>query len=171
MTNEPTNRDKTPNKARELNITDAQVYSLLASAVTHSEQVRWTRLNTLLVVNSILVVAWAAVFAGTQDFAHKSWLLTLLCLPGVVFGVLWAFLGSRSSRYLEAFHRKAEEIETRFPQDQIKLFHLSEKIREPVRKGFKRLTSSEWIVTWVPIAFSILFLGLILASWYCNPVK
>ena len=159
-----------PDERLSADVRESQVYDVLASLVMHSEQVRWTRLSNLLVVNSILVVAWAAVFAGTSGFPYKPFLLTLLCLPGTVFGVLWAFLGSRSSKYLDDFHNKAEELENGFPEQQARPFQLSEETRKTVRKGSGRFTTSKWIVTWIPVIFSLLFLGLGVASWLCDPM-
>ncbi|MFX0201314.1 MAG: hypothetical protein ACFFCW_34790 [Candidatus Hodarchaeota archaeon] len=150
-------------------VEDSKIYEMLSTLMMYSEQVRWTRFNNLLVVNSILIVAWAAIFAGTSPFSYKALLLSLLCLPGVIFGILWSFLGRRSSKYLDDFHKMAEKLEKGFPKHKIKPFHKSEETRETVRTGFMKLTSSKWIVTWIPIAFSLLFLGLILASWICDP--
>ena len=86
-------------------VSDSDLYNVLAGLVVHSEQVRWTRLNSLLIVNSALMVAWAAVFAGTNTLQYKPEILTALSLPIILLGVLWAFLGDRSNRYLDDFHQ------------------------------------------------------------------
>lgn len=144
----------------------SQIYNLLTSHVNNSEQIRWMRFNTLLVVNSILILAWAAVFSIKPDFAYKPILLTVLCIPGFISGILWSFLGKRSSNYLDTFYKSAKGMEEEFPNEVCQPFHLIDDKREQSKKGLRVLTTSEWIVTWIPIIFSTLFLYLIFISWF-----
>ena len=134
----------------------------------HSEQLRWTRLNTFLVVASIFLAAWAGIFAGTGSFPYKQYLLFALCLPGIFLGILWAVLGWRSSQYTDDFHDSAHEMEIFFNEQLPKPLHLSEERRKGVRKGMTRYTSSKWLVTAVPIIFTILFISLCVASFHSD---
>lgn len=145
-------------------VTTSDVYQVLTSLVIHSEQVRWSRLNSFLVISSLFVAAWVGVLAGTNPFPDKKLLLFVLCIPGVVLGVLWARLGWRSSEYMDDFHEKAFEMEGQFPHEIPKPFHLSEKRRENVRMGTEKLTSSKWLVAAIPVTFSVLFVVLALLS-------
>lgn len=147
---------------------DIKSYEILNSLIVHSEQTRWTRLNTLLIVDSILLVAWATIFASTPYFPFKPLLLTGVCIPAIIFGFLWAPLGFRSSRYLDAFHKRAYTIEEVLPESEKQPFHLSETIRQEVKRGIKKYTSSRSIVTWLPLVFSILFIILAASSWFIN---
>ena len=151
-------------------IEDTEIYNLLTSLVMHSEQVRWTRLNTFLVVASIFLAAWAGIFAGTDDFPYKQYLLFALCIPGIFLGILWAVLGWRSSQYMDDFHDSAHKMEDAFDERLPKHLHLSEDRRKGVRKRMTRYTSSKWLVTAVPLIFTALFLILGVASFQLSKV-
>ncbi len=147
-------------------IEKSDVYQVLTSLVMHSEQIRWARLNTFLVLSSLFVAAWVGVLAGTNDFPCKAFLLFVLCLPGVFLGVLWSRLGWRSSQYMDDFHDKAHKMEEEFPEEMPRPFHLSEDRRKRVGEGaMERYTSSKWIVAAVPALFFILFLALATLSF------
>lgn len=146
-----------------------EVYDMLATLALHSETMRWTRVNTLLAVDSILLAAWAGLFAGTDPFVGKETLLALLCVPGVILGVLFASLGWRSSEYMDDFHYAAHEMEKQFPAVLPRPFHISESRRETVRKGLARFTSSKLMVAVIPLVFAVLFLGLAGASFFVAP--
>ena len=146
-------------------VTTSDVYQVLTSLVMHSEQVRWSRLNTFLVISSVFVAAWVGVLAGTKPFPDKTLLLFVLCIPGVVLGALWTRLGWRSSEYMDDFHQKAFEIEGQFPHGIPMPFHLSENRRETVRAGTERFTTSKWLVSAIPFAFSLFFLVLASLSY------
>jgi len=147
----------------------SEIYALLADLVMHSEETRWSCLNTMLVVDSIFLAAWAGLFAGTKSFAGKESLLALLCTPGIALGVLFACLGWRSSQYLDDFHSQAHRIEEDFPRGLPRPFHRGEQRRRTVRSGLPRLTSSKWLVTAIPVIFAILFLMLFSASFLLEP--
>lgn len=145
--------------------TASDVYGLLTSLVMHSEQVRWTRVNTLLVVDSIFLAAWVGLFAGTDPFGGKKILLAFLCVPGILLGLLFARLGWRSSQYMDDFHDLAYKMEGQFPQGLPRPFHGSEQRRKGVRLGVERFTSSKWLVASIPVMFAVLFAGLAVASF------
>jgi hypothetical protein len=146
-----------------------EVYGTLTTLVLHSETVRWTRVNTLLAVDSILLAAWAGLFAGTDSFVGKETLLVLLCVPGVILGGLFARMGWRSSKYMDDFHDAAQEMEKHFPSELPRPFHISERRRESVRTGVERFTSSKVMVAAIPLVFAVLFLGLAAASFFIAP--
>jgi hypothetical protein len=157
----------------QADVTESEIYRTLTSLVMHSEQVRWMRLNVFLIQSSIFVAAWVTLFAKTDPFAARPFLLALLCLPGIVIGFVWAFLGKRSSGYLDDFHKLAEDIERRLPAEVARPFCRSEERRSSVRSGFGRITSSKFLVTYVPIMFSLFFLALFVLSFIlgcdCTP--
>ncbi len=109
-----------------LPIKKSDVYQVLTSLVMHSEQIRWARLNTFLVLSSLFVATWVDVLVGTNDFPCKAFLLFVLCLPGVFLEVLWSRLGWRSSQYIDDFHDKAHKMEEEFLEEMPCPFHLSE---------------------------------------------
>jgi hypothetical protein len=146
-------------------VTESEIYSVFASLVIHAEQIRYSRFNTILVVNSILILAWAVV-AGTSHFQGKTLLLISLCSVGFIAGCLWACLGYRSSQYMDDFHKGAYRMEKDFRiKKRYRPFHKSEARRRLTkRKWSGRLTSSMWLVICMPLIFSGIFLLLIVAS-------
>lgn len=140
-------------------IDKSSVYSATTSLAIYSEQARWARLNNYLVVNSILLVAWATIFEN-EITAHRAYVLIVLCLPGIILGILWAVLGHRSSQYLDAMHEVAEKLELSVPLGPFKELAA---LRAVVRKRGK-LTSSKILVTWIPIVFSCLYVILAVFS-------
>ncbi len=145
-------------------VSESQVYDVLTSLVVHSEQIRWTRLNIFLVVTSIFLATWAGIFAGTEPFLYKKIILSILCVPGIVLGILWARLGWRSSMYMDDFHDRAYNMEKSFAEGRPKPFHTSQKNREQLPSSLERFTSSKWIVTYIPVMFAFLFFALLVLS-------
>ena len=146
-------------------IDNQSLYTAATSLAIYSEQSRWSRLNSYLVVNSILLVAWATVFAS-QSGNNRSCVLAVLCLPGIILGIIWAFLGERSSQYLDILHSSIEKFEKSIPVEMsLRPFLVVAGPREKIREGgkFNKLTSSRAIVIGVPLVFSLLyvFLGII----------
>lgn len=142
-------------------ITRSTVYETLIALVTHSEETRWNRLNTFLVLATLFVGAWVALFAGTKDFDGKPLLLFAFCLPGIIFGVLWPTLQWRSSQYLDDFHDKAYKMEDDFPSDMPKPLHMSEERRSKAKSDkLERCTTSKWLVTAIPCVVLALFIFL-----------
>lgn len=162
-------KDESPKTGAAETTTASDVYGLLTSLVMHSDQLRWTRVNTLLVVDSIFLAAWAGLFAGTDAFSGKEALLALLCVPGVLLGLLFARLGWRSSQYMDDFHDLAHKMEEKFPESLPRPFHASEARRRGVRLGVERFTSSKWLIAAVPVMFTVLFVGLGVASFVMTP--
>lgn len=156
-------------KENEDTMTSAEVYRLLADLVIHAEKTRWARLNTVLVLNSILLATWTLLFSGTKEFIGKEFLLVLLCLPGIWLGILFSCLGWRSSQYLDDYHGLAERIEKQFPEGLPRPFHRSARRRKTLRRGLGRLTSSKWLVTYTPAIYAVVFAILAVASKLLSP--
>lgn len=148
------------------------IYATLTADFRNADQIRWTRLNTLLLFDSVLILAWATVFAVSGCFACKIWLLTWLCLPGLMLGVPWGFLENRSSDYQINFKKAGLNIENSVDCDLPKPFHIVAELQEKLENNPALWpTSSISLVTWVPVILSLTFLGLLIVSWlrwwYC----
>ncbi len=146
-----------------------EIYAALVTMAIHAEDLRWARLNTLLIVDSLLLAAWVGIFAATSDFVGRPLFLAALCVPGVFLGVPFAFLGSRQSEYLDEYHSLGISLEKSFPEPFPRPMSLNEARRATVRTGWRRLTSSKQLVISIPLAFSALFMGLIVASFCFTP--
>jgi hypothetical protein len=150
-------------------IDDKTAYETLSALVMHSEKIRWSRLNAFLVLTSMLLVAWMAVFVRIPS-GPRQVVLVVLCIPGILLGFIWARLGWRSSQYLDRFHDRAWEMEKNFPNGIPRPFHASEGQRNPVRADtIERYTASKFLVTVVPIVVAILFVVLLAISFLFEP--
>ena len=99
------------------------VYSVLVSLVQSSEQVRWTRLNSFLVLESFLFTAGTSLLLlwkppkGTCLLENQvSTILTVIGGLGIIFALLWALLLRQSSRYLHEYLRMAKKMDSSFPE-------------------------------------------------------
>ena len=149
---------------RQGDITPSGTYNVLSNLVVHAEQVRWTRLNNFLIANTIFVLAWAGVFSSSAiAFPVKQIALTWICVPGLVSGFLWGVLGWRSSKYHDLFNKLVVSLEKSHAGGLPNPFTRAEPIRAQARR--QRVTSSRFLVTWIPVGFSLLYAGLITLSW------
>ena len=92
------------------------LYGALRNLVMHAEDVRWVRLNALLVVNTLLILTWAAVFTmrrgeDAQPIRGYLFVLISLCVLGILFSSIWGWLGKRTSEYLNGYHDAAMIME------------------------------------------------------------
>ncbi len=133
---------------------DNTKYQVAASSVFQAENVRWARLNNFLLLESILAVAWVAVHSN-DSLKSEVWLLIPICILGIWFGIQWAGLGYRSSKFIDLFHAHAEKMET-----DIGPFKLSRNQREKHWRIFK----STFILVEVPVLFVVLFSFLLFVS-------
>jgi hypothetical protein len=145
-------------------IANKEIYQTLVSLIIHSEQIRWARLNALLIFDSIFIAVWAAIFTKSEAFPGKCYVLFILCIPGIILGFSWSRLGWRSSEYMDKFHSMAHMIENEFPEELQRPFGESEKIREYARKKPQIFSTSKTLVTYVPLMFSLIFLLLAVLS-------
>ncbi len=145
-------------------VTKANIYETLTSLINHAEQLRWNRVNTLLVVNSIFIGAWVGVFVATKAFIGKALLLAILCAPSVILGYLFAVLGQRSSGYMDELFEIASKMESEFSETLPKPLSAIKSRRQTLCTGIDKYSTSTWIVTAIPIFFGILFFLLAFVS-------
>jgi hypothetical protein len=146
-----------PSPARPATI---EHFGVMAAMVQGAEELRWTRLNTLLLTDSIFFGGWV-LLATTNSTDGKSVLLTLSCIPAIVLGVVFGFLGNRTSAYVREYREIASRLEDGVFDDENRPFASTRAHRRP--KGVQRLTYSETLVTWIPVGSAIFF--AVLALW------
>jgi hypothetical protein len=137
------------------------LYQTTGSAVFQAENIRWARLNNFLLLESILAVAWGVSFTN-DDLRAYPLLLSVVCGLGIVFGIQWAGLGYRSSKFVNMFHGLAEKMEAGHGP-----FTASREYRRQHWGIFKSAT----ILVAVPILFVTLFSALMLVSWILRPER
>jgi hypothetical protein len=155
-----------PENDNEGGITKKEVYTVLADLINSAEQGRWTKLYTLLVLDTIFIVAWCTVFTAKDPGVTRTLALLLLSIPGALLSLLWGALGKRSSDYLDDFHKLAERMEDEVQPTWLRPFQTAEKRRKEIRESksrWQRYSSSMWLVTWIP-RWVAAILGLLAAG-------
>ena len=131
---------------------DLQNYDSIVNFAIAAEQSRWERLGIYLLVNSILLLAWARIYV-TSNSTLTVVVLLAMCIPGAILGIAWAILGNRTSEYVDRMHTEGTKLETLIPNLHIKPFMAIEEIREGVRNNIKKhkfaFTSARTIVSWI----------------------
>ncbi len=129
----------------------------------HSEQVRWGLLYYYLVANSVLVLAWAAVFAarpGTSALLGQAtglFVLELLCFLGFMLGLIWWRLQEHFYEFVKVYEEIVMESESFLPE-KWQLVKRCERLRG------KGCVHSSHVLKYTPLLFSALYLGLAVAS-------
>lgn len=92
----------------------ASLYEAAVQHWSHAEQIRWTLLYNYLMASTILLLAWATVFASALPGAiswPKRFALVTLPIGGLVLSVLWIALGLRASSFVEMYTRVGRALE------------------------------------------------------------
>lgn len=89
-----------------------EAYPALVQLVIHAESITWNRFYNFLMANSILVLAWATVFASPgNDRIGSRVVLAAICVLGGASGIAWAGLAVRGRRFLFAFVSLGQSME------------------------------------------------------------
>lgn len=169
-------------------ISPKEIYSSLLSLVIHAEAVRWNRFNYFLMVNSILLLAWATIYTYKDISLMRSCVLILISFIGLVSGLIWAGLGIRGSTFHYEFVKKISEMEkdNEFWPGELtnyKILTITKNIRDNIDENIKEIEKennikhcrmfsflakschSFFILKWVPIVFSFIYFLLLIPSW------
>ena len=145
------------------------IYDSYRELVIHSEKISWGRFQNLLLINSILVVAWAILFHDFHDKDAHIWarlVLTAITIPGILTGVAWADLGKRSRQYLDLYKAKLQAIEEHHDKEDWWEDGIPITDRPfQITVATCRFSSSTFLLFWTPLLFSLLNFALLLATW------
>ena len=83
-------------------------------AYQHAEAVIQARLYNFLFADSILLLSWAAVYAGA-DLPSKESVLISLALLSATLGLFWSILGLRHRKFLFVHTQIIDDIEQQLP--------------------------------------------------------
>ncbi len=86
------------------------LYNASIQLIIHAENTSWTRIINFLTADSILMLAWATIFASS-DLANKAWVLIIMSLVGFLLSIVWAPFGSRGRRYFKRYVDIAKALE------------------------------------------------------------
>jgi hypothetical protein len=159
--------DKMPGEKQAIEIatlpnTDTVIYQVTSQHWAHAEQIRWTLLYNLLVANTILLLAWAAIFA-TNVRPAGAWLtLTCLSFVGLCVSLLWIFLQRRANGFSMMYTNLGQEVEKSLAANQGP-FRAAEEYRSKLT-GITGLVQTHRVLVGVPCLFVLLFLVLSILS-------
>jgi hypothetical protein len=171
-------------------ITDKDIYISLPPLISNAEQISWNRLYNFLVANSILILAWSAVYAAELPTSLlTTGLLVAICVVGFLTSIFWFGLGIRGRGFLNAlvcWGKKIEEqdCEGLKPYCFIEIIrdegiaNLPEKFRPSLQncwtrelskvlleKKWYKLCGSYFTQTLIPGFFAALYIILVVASF------
>jgi hypothetical protein len=88
-------------------------YQVANQRWVHSEGVRWSILYNFLVAHSVMVLAWAALRAISDDkgVLHLTPLLYIIPGVGIVLSIVQFGIGLRANAYIGAYARDGVRIE------------------------------------------------------------
>jgi hypothetical protein len=145
------------------------IYSAISQHWVHSEQIRWTLLSSLLTANSILLVAWATIFASTVPAWARESVLVAFASAGFLLSFAWIGIVLRSRWFVERYAKLGREAEALRPQAEgqspaVRAPFTSAKALRSEITGFAKIAESRRVLLAVPIVFALLYLFLICVS-------
>ena len=159
-----------PNQLSEAQMVAA--YDAVNRHWAHAEQERWAILYNFLMASTILLLAWAAVFASQQSLLRRV-VLVVLAVAGALVSLLWVTIGCRVNTFIRIYGELAEDVEARLGIGVVGPFHAGERLRlgEKQNPGGgtrmdqwgRRITSRHFVVL-VPLVFASVYVVFILAS-------
>ncbi len=130
----------------------------------HAEQIRWTLLYNYLMAGTILLLAWAAVFASVASPGALKPALIVFATAGVIVSTLWFGLALRANAFVRAYANLGLKLEQDILGDGMQgPFRLREELK-PSLRGL-----AGWVPTWVvlravPLTFAAVFAVLVWLS-------
>jgi hypothetical protein len=147
---------------------DLAAYEAVRQHWAHAEQERWQILYNFLTANSILVLAWAAIFASQTPY--KSLVLIGLSVAGIIMSVLWLVIEARVNIFIKGYGKLGEDIEKKLLLDKSGPFHLGQIIRgeeRPVAEKGNGEHDLIWrIVGFIPSRFFVIGIPGLFAAGY-----
>ncbi len=129
-----------------------------------AESTSWNRFYNFLMCNSILVLAWATLYAQDQPPWPTRVVLALIATLGGVSGVLWAALGKCGREITTAHVNQAHKLEPECldPSTPDELRPIGEAKR--IRLNHPKWASSTCLLQAGPWGFTVLCAVLFVAS-------
>jgi len=156
-------------------IKNGEIYAAMIQLIIHAENISWNRFNNFFVVTTILMAAWGALFASSlgQEFSTKI-VQSVLGTVGVITSLIWYSVGSNSRLYLNKYLAQGERMEKRAAMKGDVPLILTCEIRDEIKNQrgwagqFRKIGTSSFVQKAVPIAFVVLYLVMLGATWWCQ---
>ena len=111
-------------------------YNSLSQLVQNAEQISWSRFNSFLVFNSILLFLWGVMVSEINLFRFV--LMLIINVIGIMSGITWAMLGYRGRKHVSYFISLGADIESEMDY-KYRVFKKLIDVRESTR--FRRFGS------------------------------
>lgn len=158
-------------------ISNRELYAAQIQLIVHAEATSWNRLYNFLMGNTILVLAWATIYASSHRSLVGDFVLSAICIMGAASGIAWSKLGVRSRRILDEYMNQARAIEgdsaaweksVKNESKPITRTHsfTGEASKDEVKCISKEYETSSYLLKCTPCAFTIFYVFLLLATWF-----
>ncbi len=145
-----------------------ELYLLLHPHIQHAENVSWNRFNNYLLFNSIMLLAWVALYTKESVDLPDALVLTTIPALGIISGVFWAGLGYRGRKFLNKFVDLGVILEEsmvqsdNWPNDKVKPCQTIKDMRDSTLPC--KWAGSFFILVIGPTLFSALYVLLLIVS-------
>ncbi len=102
-------------------------YEAVNTHWSHAEMERWQILYNFLTANSIIILAWSAIYSSSVRI--RTPVLLTLSIGGIVFSILWLIIERRANKFVKQYGELGEKVEKQLHLQAFGLFHGGEKIR------------------------------------------
>jgi hypothetical protein len=128
---------------------DLEIFKILAEHFRQDLRLFWQRSNLYLVVQAALVSVFVAAQSGS--FASP------LCIFGLILCVFWYLVARGSILWISRWRRELIALDR-----VVDRFHIFLRLEEHVNS--QPWLSPSWVTQWLPVAFAIGWLGLLISS-------
>src|SRR3990172_6393057 len=160
---EPIDQAPTPVRATGTPPNRERLYEAAIQLVVHTDNSSWTRMYNFLTANSILMLAWATIFAtiqgNGQNIPPKASVLSAISLFGLVLSIAWAPFCSRGRKLHRHYVHVARTLERNLEngsQEEVNDGPLSTDVRLRFLR-WEQLFRTERLAVWMPIGFAVMF--------------
>src|SRR5437870_6750726 len=91
------------------------LYQAASQHWAHAEQIRWTLLYNYLMASTILLLAWATVFASSTGARLPRYIQAGLAAAGALLSALWVALGARATGFVSMYAATGRGLEPQLP--------------------------------------------------------
>lgn len=136
------------------------LYKIFVTELAHAEDLRWSRFNSFMLINSILFLSLVALMKdlfSCSSNPYISVLTFLICIVGFWGGISFSLLGARSSKYLNYYFDVLRKYDRKYLDDLDQPYERIQHIRKEAEKGIKKISSSRNIVTFGPLIFTLIY--------------
>jgi len=139
-------------------------YSAVTQHWTQAGQVRWTLLYNFLMASTILLLAWATLFAPLSSAPSRKFVLVLLCVAGLALSIVWVGLGLRGCKFVDGYFKLGLRLEELIGDTGLFPFHSAQRTRDRIKRPVS-MAQTETALVVVPLLFGIVYVILLLLSW------